>query len=246
MSFSGLPWPHLPPSFFAYAVAGGIFQILASVCLISLLQLRNFAVGVTLIKVQVIFTALLGFVILGDSVTAMAMGAIVTGVMGVLLLSDPPKAEGHFLMRILNRGTALGLMSAIFFAWCAVMIRAATLHVVADQIFTRASFTLMVTIISQFVLMSLWLRLRQPGQITATLRAWRVAKWVGILSLAGSMGWFTAFAMANAAYVQAVSQVEIIFTTCISIFILGESITRKEVLGCILIISSVVFLVLSL
>ena len=66
--------------------------------------------------------------------------------------------------------------------------------------------TLLVAISMQFVGMAFYLRWREPGQITQVIRAWRLAIWVGLLSLLGSLAWFTAFALQNAAYVKALGQ----------------------------------------
>lgn len=61
--------------------------------------------------------------------------------------------------------------------------------------------------------------------------------------MGGSICWFTAFAMMNAAYVFAVGQVEVIFSIFASVWFFGEVITRREWIGMGLITVSVLALV---
>jgi uncharacterized membrane protein len=62
----------------------------------------------------------------------------------------------------------------------------------------------------------------------------------------GSLCWFTAFTLQNAAYVKALGQVELIFSFCASYFIFNEATTRREVMGIVLVVLSIVILVLFL
>jgi drug/metabolite transporter (DMT)-like permease len=78
------------------------------------------------------------------------------------------------------------------------------------------------------------------------IRAWRLAIWVGLLSLLGSLAWFTAFALQNAAYVKALGQVEILASFAISVWVFGEKMRRSEALGITLLSVSVVLLILLL
>ena len=103
-----------------------------------------------------------------------------------------------------------------------------------------------MAILMQLIGMLVLLTWREPGQIKAVLQAWRVAIWVGVLSLFGSLAWFTAFALQNAAYVKALGQVEILASFAISFFVFGEKLRRSEVLGILLLIASVVLLLLLL
>ena len=66
--WSGLGLPSPTPAFWVYALLGGITQILATICTVSLFRLRAFAVGITFKKTEVMLTALAGLVILGGAV----------------------------------------------------------------------------------------------------------------------------------------------------------------------------------
>ena len=223
---TGQALPVPTPAFWAYALAGGITQILATICTVSLFRLRAFAVGITFKKTEVMLTALAGLVILGDMVSFWGGLAIGVGFLGVLLLSDPPGGGS-----ILNRASAIGLLSGVFFALSAVLYRGATLEVQTGDPVLTGGATLAVVTLWQTVALGLWLWLREPGQMGATLKAWRQSALVGLFSLIGSWGWFAAFSLANAAYVFAVGQIELIFSLLIGWLWFRERVTLREVAG---------------
>jgi len=239
----GYSWPKLDTLFFLYASAGGLCQVCATMCVVALFQQRNFTVGITFKKIEVLFAAGLGVIILGEGVSLPAVGVILIGVIGVLFLSDNRQTIRSEGPRFFNYATALGVSCGILFGACAVLYRGATLHIWAEDVFARSSFTLAVVILLQLIGMVGYLLWREPGQLRAVAMAWRTAVWVGILSLLGSLAWFTAFALQNAAYVKALGQVEILFSFAVSIFVFGEKLGRGEALGILLLSVSVVGLI---
>lgn len=92
--------------------------------------------------------------------------------------------------------------------------------------------------------MSAYLVKFEPGQITDVLKPWRMARWVGVTSMLGSVAWFSAMTLQNAAYVRAVGQVELIFTLLISRFIFRESMSKFEVAGMLLVVAGILILIL--
>lgn len=235
--------PELGARFWPYALTGGLCQILATWCVVALFAQRNFAVGITFKKTEVMLTALVGFAILGDVVSWAGLGAIALGLVGVLVLSDSPEDSGPLLRRVLNRAAGLGLLSGVFFALSAVTYRGATLEVMSDDPLMRALVALAMVTVSQTIGLSLWLALREKGELGRVIGAWRTAVWMGLCGLGGSLGWFMAFTLMNAAYVFAVGQVEVIFSILVSVFFFGEQISRREWIGMALIVSSVIGLV---
>ena len=232
--------------FWIYALCGAFTQVLATVCVVAVFASRNFAVGITLMKTETILTAFVGFLILGEVISVFAFAVILVGLVGVLLLSDVPQAEGRFLRRITNRAAGLGLLSGVLFSVSAVGYRAASLQVVVDDPVLRAMVTLAVVTASQMIGMAIWMAFYRPGQMARVFGAWRVAIWVGLMSMAGSLCWFTAFTLQNATYVKAVGQIELIFSIIASVLFFKEKITRKEILGITLLSVSVLSLVLHL
>ncbi len=225
-SATGATWPNLSGTFFAYGLAGGVFQILATICTVSLFRQRAFAVGITFKKTEVMLTALVGFVILGDVIPALGAAAIALGFVGVLLLSEPPSGGSVF-----NRAAGIGLLSGILFALSAVTYRGAALALDTGDPVLTGGITLAVVAAWQTAILALWLKWREPGQITATIKAWRPTLLVSLFSLVGSWSWFAAFSLMNAAYVFAVGQVELIFSLLIGWLWFGEKLTAREALG---------------
>ncbi len=243
---SGQGLPAMPPRFWAFALSGGLAQILATMCVVALFSHRNFAVGITFKKTEVVLTALVGFVLLGEGVAPVGALAIGIGLAGVLLLSDPPGGSGRFAKRILNRAAGLGLASGLFFAISAVSYRGATTSLESGDTVLRAGVTLAIVTASQTLGMALWLARRERGQVARVLGAWRVAGLVGVTSMIGSFCWFTAFSLQNAAYVNAVGQVELIFSLAASALFFREKITGREVLGMALLAAGVLVLIVYL
>lgn len=245
LSYSGADWPALGNRFLPFALVGAMAQILATWCVVALFQHRNFAVGITFKKTEVVQTALVGFLVLGDRISFGGLMAILIGLLGVLVLSDRPEG-GAGLKRFLNKGAGLGLLSGAFFAVSAVGYRGATLEVGSDDPLMRALISLMVVTASQSVGLGSYLIWREPGQVGRVLASWRSSIWMGLASLGGSLGWFLAFTLQNAAYVFAVGQVEVIFSILISVLVFKEQISRREGAGIALITASVLTLVLFL
>ena len=61
----------------------------------------------------------------------------------------------------------------------------------------------------------------------------------------GSLGWFTAFTLQNAAYVKVLGQIELVFTVLASVFFFKEKISAAEGVGILLIVAGILILVLA-
>lgn len=241
--WSGQALPSLNLPFWGYALMGGLAQVLATICVVALFKHRNFAVGITLKKTETLQSVLVGFVFLGDLISLGGFAAILLGLVAVLLLADTPQSEGSFVQRIWNRATGLGLASGMLFAFSAVFYRGASLSLVTDDTLLRAAMTLACVTTSQAIGMALWMRWRERGQITAVLKTWRTAGFVGLTSMAGSLCWFMAFSLQNAAYVKAVGQIELVFSFLASTLVFKETVTRREIAGIVILCVAIVGLI---
>jgi len=228
---TGQAWPDFSPQFWMYAATGGLAQVLATVCVVLVFKSRNFAVGITFKKTEVILAVLVGIVVLGDQVSWQGLGAIVLGLIGVLLLSSPAQIEAWNWRMMFNRATGLGILSGALFAVSAVTYRGASLQLDMTDHWGRAGVTLAVVTSMQLTGMAIYLFSREQGEISEVWRARRVAGWIGILSMAGSFCWFTAFTLQNAAYVKAVGQIELIFSLLVTVLFFKEKISLREWIG---------------
>jgi len=235
--------PDVTFRFWIFATIGGLAQILATVCVVLLFQARNFAVGITFKKTEVVLSVLVGLAVLGEGVSAVGLLAILLGVVGVLLLSKDPAVDGYWWQHLLSRAVALGLSSGGLFAISAVCYRGATLELESDDPILRAGLTLAAVVAWQVVIMTLWLAVRDPEQMRSVWRTRRVGVWVGLTSLGGSFCWFVAFAVQTAAYVKALGQVELIFSILASVLFFKETIRFREVAGMGFLASSILLLI---
>ena len=135
-------------------------------------------------------------------------------------------------------------MSGALFGVSAVGYRGASLSLGGGDVFYRAIVTLAIVTAFQTAIMTIWLVLRERGEISRVLQGWRVAGLVGITSMIGSIGWFVAFTLQTVALVKAVGQAELVLSLLASVFFFGETVSRREWQGLALLAASIVMLVL--
>lgn len=241
LAASGQALPQAGVRFWAFLVSGALAQIVATMCVVALFGFRTFAVGITLKKTEVILTALVGLVLLGEAVSPPVILAIGLGFLGVVLLSDPPRGETAlpWRARVFNRAAGYGLAAGLLFGVSAVGYRGASLGLSHGDVFLRASLTLAAATAVQAVALGLWIGWRERGEIGRVLASWRVSALVGVTSMLGSLGWFTAFTLQTAALVKALGQIELVFTFLVSVFWLKERSSAKEIAGIALLVASI-------
>ncbi|MDO9637041.1 MAG: EamA family transporter [Pseudotabrizicola sp.] len=235
----GVSLPLPAPSFFGYVVVGGIAQIIATELTVRLMGMRSFATGIAFTKTEVLQAAVASALILGEMVSLSAGLAIAVGFAGLVSLSFP---AGRLAFE--GKPVVFGLAAGALFAVAAICYRGATLALEPAPFLLRALLALATATVIQSVIMALWLVVREPGQIRRVLHGWRRTVPVGVTGLLGSLGWFAAFSLQNAAYVRALGQVEVIFTLLFSTLYFREKLGAREVAGLLLVSLSVIFLVL--
>ena len=224
-----LPGPTVP--FALWAALGGACQIAATLLVVRLFGMRDFAVGIALKKTEVILTGLAGWVLIGDALSPLAGLALLVGLGGVLLLSDSRPGDWR-------PGPALwiGLLSGLAFAVSAVGYRAAALALDGGLWWERAILTLAAVTAGQALAMGL----ARPGALHEVAAGWRATAPVGIASALGSACWFGAFALQAAALVFAVGQVELAFSLLIGWLAFGERPGTRPLAGIALVGASAV------
>lgn len=234
-------WPvGFNAEFFIYVSTGAIAQIVATSCLLASFTTGNFAVGTAYSKTEAAQAALVGLILLGDTVDAWVLSGIAVSLVGVILLS------GNLQLRDLlrpERALWLGLAAGAGFAVSAVGFRGASLALDAGNYLERAGLTVMISVSLQTLIMGLYLLVREPAQLARVLRVWRVAVWVGMIGMVASAGWFTAMTLKNAAVVRAVGQIELLFTIMTSVWLLGERVKPREIAGMILVVGGIWLLI---
>lgn len=238
LDYRQLPMPELNSTFLQYALIACVMQILGTVCLVAAFNYRNFAVATSLAKTEAIQVAVFGVVLFSASLTALGWLSVVIGVVGVLLVS---KVKFTYKDVLQNPGAGFGLAAGLGLALTTLLIRQSSLALNSDLLLSAAvTLTFMITVQTLFSLVYVYLQDKQ--QIQFMVQQWRLCLFVGVTSVIGSIGWFTATSFQNAAYVKALGQVEFFMTLLITYRIFKEKISLIEYLGMTLIIASVVIL----
>lgn len=236
---SGAPSPTLHAGFFAYSLGASIAQVVGTALLIQLFQLRNFAVGTTLTKADVMMTAIIGTIFFSEAIDGLGWLAIFVTLTGVVLITVARIGWGPFRRMggegigyaLTARATVVGLATALGFTLSYLFLREASLALGDHDFLVRAAWTVVVVTAIQVVLLGAWLLWREAGGLVDMLRAWPLSAFVGVTSALGSIGWFTAMTIQNASYVRAVGQVEVIFTLTISYLYFKERSNVAELVG---------------
>lgn len=233
--------------FFTYCAAGGMAQIAGTALLIKSFSFRNFVVGTTYSKTEIVQTALFGLLILGDTLSFGAGIAILVSLLGVVAISvaRTELTFGRALTAWTERPALLGLGAGAAFGMSAVSYRAASLSLGLDSFVLSAAYTLAWTLGIQTVAATGWLLLRNRAQLIKSLQEWRAASLVGLAGALGSIGWFSAMTLENAAHVRALGQVELVFAFMVSVFWFKERANRAELLGITLILTGILGLLLA-
>lgn len=243
----GMELPAMNARFLAFCLAGAMTQILFTFLLMWMFNFRNFAVGTTYSKTETVQVAILGFLVLGDTLTAGAGLAIAISVVGVMAMSAAHSRLSlrHVLAGLGEKSALIGLTCGAFLGASSIFYRGASLALGDGPAVMRAAFALAVATTIQVVVMGAWLAWREPGQIGTVLRAWRVASLVGVAGVLASICWFIAFTVENAAYVRALGQIELVFTFIASHFFFKERTSRTEIAGILAVIAGILLLLLS-
>jgi drug/metabolite transporter (DMT)-like permease len=242
LAASGRALPGVTAPFLAATATGGLAQIAATLLLVRLFSLRNFAVGNTFARTETVQAALLGALLFGERIGPGPLAAIMVSLVGIVVLSGTT----GFGRGIVNRAALYGLGAGLGFAASGVAFRAATLSLEGDaDPLTRAAFALAVVTLIQTAVMAAWMLRHRADSLAAVLVDWRRAGPVGLVGTLGSLGWYTAFALQPAALVKAVGQVELIFSYLTARLIFGERPSPREILGILLVALGIVFLVLT-
>jgi len=237
---SDTPAPSPGLAFFGLAALGGVAQILGTAFLLQLFQLRNFSTGIAFSKSEILQVALVGMLVLGDGVTRLAGLAIAVATLGLVLLARETGALGwrDVASSFAGRPALLGLGTGAAFAVAAVSFRAASLSLALPFVASAAA-TLAVTTLLQTLLMTAYLRWREPGQLSAVVRVWRRSLLPGLTGAAASACWFTAMTIEIAAYVRMLGLIEVVFGYGVTIFGLRERPSRREIAGTLLLVLAI-------
>lgn len=223
-------------TFWLWLVLGTMTQIIATGLMLAAMNERSFVVTTAYIKTEPIQAALFGFVFLSDHLTIWKVLAIMVATAGVIITAlRPDKSKGLAGLR----PTLMGLGAAAGFALSAVGYRGAILQVPGVTFVTSASFTLVLGLMLQTLVLTSYLLLRDRKTMVALIRLWQPSLLAGFLGAGASQFWFLAFALTSVANVRTLALVEVLFAQAIAYYSLKQPISLRELIGIVLIVTGV-------
>ncbi|MEZ5741947.1 MAG: DMT family transporter [Burkholderiaceae bacterium] len=235
----GLPAMTFDAGFIGWLLVGALAQILATAWMLSAMRHRSFVVTTAVIKTEPIQVAVFAAIFLGERIGLPASVAVVVATVGVLMMSWPRQQAGAITDW---RPVWLGVAAGGMFALSSVGYRGAILALELGPYYSRATVTLACGLTLQAVLLSIWLRLREPGTLAAILRAWRPSVVAGFMGAFASQMWFLAFAIESVARVRTLALVEIFMAQLLSRKLFAQRASRLESAGIWLIVGGVILL----
>lgn len=227
-------WPDFTGAYALWLAGGAVSQIAATALLLQAMQQRNFIVGVTFSKTEVLQVGLFGIVALQELPTLGAAIAMVVATLGVVVLSLPRQGVAGAAEW---RGNAVwfGLASGACFALASVGYRGAALQLPGVSAWLIGAWGVLLAQTLQTALLGSWIMWRQPATLAAIGRAWRLSSVAGMMGAIASIGWMTATALRPAVDVRTLGLVEVLFSYLVSRRLFREQMSRRELAGLLLV-----------
>jgi drug/metabolite transporter (DMT)-like permease len=234
---------HLPvptASFWPWLLLGALSQIVGTGMMLLAMNERSFVVTTAYLKTEAIQTAIFGFVFLGDHLTLIKVIAILVATAGVVIAALRPGAGKGFADL---KPTLLGLAAAASFALSAVGFRGAVISVPGVSFVTAASYTLVLGLFVQTLVLTIYLLVRAPDVLKKILSLWKPSMLAGFMGAFASQFWFLAFALTAAANVRTLALVEVLFAQAVAYYSFKQPLSGRELSGIALIVMGVALLV---
>jgi drug/metabolite transporter (DMT)-like permease len=240
MVATGDPLPSPTSAFWPWLLLGALSQIVGTGMMLLAMNDRSFVVTTAYLKTEAIQTAIFGFVFLGDHLTVLKVIAILIATAGVVIAALRPGAGKGFSD---TRPTLLGLGAAAAFALSAVGYRGAVIVVPGVSFVTAASYTLVLGLFVQTLVLSIYLLWRAPDVLRKIFSLWKPSLLAGFMGAFASQFWFLAFALTAAANVRTLALVEVLFAQGVAYYSFKQPISARELAGIVLIVLGVALLV---
>jgi drug/metabolite transporter (DMT)-like permease len=235
--------PQITAASLSWVIVGAVSQIAATALMLLVMHRRAFGVAYAYIKTEPVVVAIMGFVFLGDRLSAFGWAAVLVVTTGVLVASVPPR---DFTKLLYERAMiAAGLFSGGLFGLSAVAFRAAIENVPDGSFIIRSILMLTVTLTIQTLLLAIWLAWRDRPAFIGSLVEWRRSIAAGFLGALASACWFCAFSLTPAANVRTLALIEMPLAALLSGKLTGKKMVGHELAGLILVAIGVLMLLLA-
>jgi drug/metabolite transporter (DMT)-like permease len=225
-------------SFLGWVFVGTTTQIAATAAMVLAMRSRAFAVTTALLKTEVLASAVIGFLLIDDRLSAGDWLGACIGSAGVLVM-----AHVSLDRRSLSAAVA-GAGAGVIFAMTAVGYRAAALAWGGNP-WIGAAAALSGTLILQTLLGGVLLYLQSPQALREVFVAWRPSLVPGAAGSIASALLLTAFATGpSVAAVKTVQLVDVLIAWAVSRHMFRERVAPWEILGAALVLAGAVAVLL--
>ena len=231
-----------------YCFIGALCQVLFTLLLMIIFSYRNFAAGIAFSKTEVLFAALIEIFILNIVFLPIINFGIILGVFAVIFLSVAKETTNinDVLAKISKSfftfSTLFGVLTGLILAGSTVGYRMAIINV-EGHILDATIYLSILAVFIQSIMMGIWLYYYKRNEFRLVFQFWKKSLPAGICGSGATAGWFLAFALATAAEVRAVGQIELIFSIIISIIFFKEKVQRTEIFGICMLIMSILLVI---
>jgi drug/metabolite transporter (DMT)-like permease len=214
-------------AFWTGALLGAVSQVAATAALLMAMGRSGFAVSILLQQSSLPLAAILGWVVLGDTLSGAVWVGVTLATIGLVILSWPKRGQARADLA----GAALGLAAGAFFAVAFNGYRQAGQAFDPAHPIYAATAALVIVQIIQSVVMTTILALVQPQALGAVATSWRQSLSAGFFGSAASACWFSALALAPAAPVRAVGLIEGPIAAVVGRRLFRERMSARQVAG---------------
>ena len=241
--------PSVSAPYFGLCLATGLTQLLGNVCLIAAFRYTNFAQAIVLHKLEIVFTALVGALLFAELPTLSGWLGILICAAGVMLIQLARVSQAKRIWHV-DVGAVLAITAGLMLVLASFALKEANAVLVAlnprvgaDR-FEVAAHTLFHVTWMEVAILTTWLRLRRPGELSRVGHHWRRMSVIGFTGFLGSLGWFWAYSLTLVAYVKAVGQVEALAAVLFSLVIWKEREVLRQLPGMALVVVGILFVLL--
>jgi drug/metabolite transporter (DMT)-like permease len=223
-----------------WTALGAACQIGGTATMLVVMGKRAFSVGYAYIKTEPVTVALLGVIILGDHLPALAWVAVAIVTLGVLVASLPP---GQYRKLAGEKGMiALGILSGALYGLSSIAFRGGIETLETGSFVVRALSVLVLSLAMQTAMLGCWLALFDRGGFIGSIREWRRSFGAGFAGATASALFFTAFALTPAANVRTLALADLPIAALFSGRLTGQRTKRHELVGMLTITAGVLLL----
>lgn len=223
-------------AFYGYISLTALSQIVATILMVKLFKLKNYAIGVGLAKSEAILAAILGALFFATVLTPLAWFGVLLGGIAVFYLS------GSSLRQLSWLTLCTGLGSGLAFALASLFARESALAL-GLPFPHGAAWVVLLVISVQTLILLLWLLFTDRKTLAALFQRFSLTLLISFCSCLGTIGWFTAMSLESVALVKTVGQIEVLFTLLISVFFFKEKLKTRDKQGLLLIVLAAICVV---